>query len=67
MLVSDESVSPGGVRVQVGSGEIDATIETQLAKVAETLLGGRAAGCFSAGVYSPVGEVSAGEAGLGSA
>jgi flagellar biosynthesis/type III secretory pathway protein FliH len=67
MLVSDETVSPGGVRVRVGSGEIDATIETQLAKVAETLLGSRGAECFRLGTYEPVGEVPARESELESA
>lgn len=39
-LLSDESVGPGGVKLISGSGEIDATIETQLANLAQGLVGG---------------------------
>ena len=39
-LVPDESVGPGGVKLISGSGEIDATIETQLANLAKGLVGG---------------------------
>lgn len=42
-LVGDEGVSPGGVRLSSGRGEIDATIETQLANIAEALVGPSAA------------------------
>lgn len=38
-LVADERISAGGVRLLCGPGEIDATIETQLANVVEALLG----------------------------
>ncbi|MGC9454774.1 MAG: FliH/SctL family protein [Phycisphaerae bacterium] len=38
-LVADERISPGGVRVQTTSGEIDATVEKQLQNVVEALLG----------------------------
>ena len=40
-LVGDEGISPGGVRLVVGGGEIDATIETQLNNIAEALIGRR--------------------------
>jgi len=36
-LVSDASVSRGGCRLSMGSGEIDATLETQLDRIAATL------------------------------
>jgi flagellar biosynthesis/type III secretory pathway protein FliH len=39
-LLPDESVGPGGVKLISGSGEIDATIETQLANLAAGLVGG---------------------------
>ncbi len=39
-LVSDERISPGGVRVLTSAGRIDASIEKQLDSVAEALLGG---------------------------
>jgi flagellar biosynthesis/type III secretory pathway protein FliH len=39
-LLADESVGPGGVKLISGSGEIDATIETQLANLANGLVGG---------------------------
>jgi flagellar biosynthesis/type III secretory pathway protein FliH len=39
-LLGDESVGPGGVKLISGSGEIDATIETQLANLAKGLVGG---------------------------
>lgn len=42
-LVGDHSIAPGGVKILTGGGEIDATIETQLANVAEALLGPSAA------------------------
>jgi len=42
-LIGDEGVSPGGVKLLCGAGEIDATIETQLANVTEALLGPNAA------------------------
>jgi flagellar biosynthesis/type III secretory pathway protein FliH len=38
-VAGDEAVSPGGVKLSWGQGEVDATIETQLANVAEALLG----------------------------
>lgn len=40
-LVGDKDISPGGAKVHTASGEIDATIETQLANVVEALLGSR--------------------------
>jgi len=42
-LVGDETVSPGGAKLQTAGGEIDATIETQLGNVVEALLGSRTA------------------------
>jgi flagellar assembly protein FliH len=39
-LVGDDEISPGGVKLVSRSGEIDATIETQLANVAQSLVGG---------------------------
>jgi len=50
-LVADASVSPGGVKLLTAGGQIDATIETQLANVAEALLGSRTS---SDGTYVPV-------------
>lgn len=41
-LVGDEKVGLGGVKLYSGGGMIDATVETQLANVAEALAGGRA-------------------------
>lgn len=38
-LEADEKIAPGGVKVTSRCGEIDATIETQLANVAASLLG----------------------------
>ena len=38
-LLADEEISPGGVMVSTGQGEIDATIETQLANVVDAVLG----------------------------
>jgi flagellar assembly protein FliH len=38
-LVGDPSISPGGVKLLTGGGQIDATIETQLAYVVEALVG----------------------------
>ncbi len=38
-LVGDESISAGGAKLISGQGTIDATIETQLANVVESLLG----------------------------
>jgi len=38
-VVGDERVAPGGVKLAWGLGEIDATVDTQLANVAEALLG----------------------------
>jgi flagellar biosynthesis/type III secretory pathway protein FliH len=37
-LVADESIAPGGVKVVHRNGEIDATIDGQLAALAEALL-----------------------------
>ncbi len=37
-LVSDETMSPGGCRVFTSGGEIDATLETQLARIAADLM-----------------------------
>lgn len=47
-LAGDTSISPGGVKILAGGGEIDATVETQLANVADALLAGRDR---SAGTY----------------
>ena len=38
-LVGDARLSPGGARLLTGSGQIDATIETQLANVVQALVG----------------------------
>lgn len=38
-VVGDEEIAPGGVKLISRTGEIDATIATQLANVAQTLLG----------------------------
>ena len=38
-VMADESITPGGVKVLCRGGEIDATIETQLANVAASLAG----------------------------
>lgn len=38
-IVPDDSISPGGCMVRFGAGQIDATIETQLQRIAEELLG----------------------------
>ncbi len=38
-LVGDEAISAGGVKLTSAGGEIDATIETQLANIAQGLLG----------------------------
>ena len=50
-LIGDAGISPGGVKLIAPGGEIDATIETQLANVAEALLGAKAP---TAGTYVPV-------------
>lgn len=50
-LVGDESISPGGAKLQTAGGEIDATIETQLANIAEALVGSQAS---SDGAYVSV-------------
>lgn len=38
-LVGDETISPGGVKLLTGGGQIDATVETQLDHIAKALLG----------------------------
>ena len=38
-IVPDEAVSPGGCIVRFGAGQIDATLETQLRRIADELLG----------------------------
>ena len=43
-LAADESIAPGGCIVRAGSGEIDATLATQLDRIAEALLPGQTAG-----------------------
>lgn len=48
-LIADEGISAGGVRLVVGVGEIDATIETQLNNIAQALVGRRS---------SPIGTYS---------
>jgi len=40
-LVGDKDISPGGAKLHTAGGEIDATIETQLANIVEVLLGSR--------------------------
>lgn len=56
---ADEKISPGGVKVTAGQGEIDATIESQMAHVVRALLGGQPAPCGepddTAGWYVPAG------------
>ena len=37
-IVSDDSLSPGGCVVRYGAGQIDATLETQLRRIADELL-----------------------------
>lgn len=49
-LIGDESISPGGVRLLAGSGEIDATIETQLVNLAQSLVGSQGS-LFHSGTY----------------
>jgi len=61
-LVGDESISPGGVRLLSGRGEIDATIETQLVAVAEALLGAPDQD-WEAGCYEPTTAPVQGEEG----
>ncbi len=39
-MLADETVSPGGVRVETARGQYDATIETQLHNVARALIAG---------------------------
>lgn len=39
VLAGDGRISPGGVKLLTAQGQIDATVETQLANVAEALLG----------------------------
>ena len=53
--VADERIAPGGVKLLTPRGEIDATIETQLANVADALLGPALAD-------RPAGDEGAGEA-----
>jgi len=50
-MVGDESVSPGGVKLVCRNGEIDATVETQMNKVVQTLLGSDRPG--GQGCYRP--------------
>lgn len=47
-LVADKQIGPGGVRADSATGQIDATIEAQMAHVVEALLG---AGAPDAGRY----------------
>ena len=61
-LVGDEGISPGGVRLLSGRGEIDATIETQLVAVAEALLGAPDQD-WEAGCYEPTTAPGQGEEG----
>jgi hypothetical protein len=57
-LVGDETISPGGAKLQTAGGEIDATIETQLSNVVEALVGTRV-GADAVGSYVPVRETIA--------
>ena len=41
-LVADESLAPGGCRVDSGCTRIDATLETQVVEIVSLLLGGKA-------------------------
>lgn len=43
-LIADDAVSPGGCVLRLGSGEVDAQMETQLARISEEILGGEAGG-----------------------
>jgi len=52
-LVADERISPGGVRLLRGSGEIDATIETQWSNVVEALVGEAPVEPAAPGRYEP--------------
>lgn len=54
-LVADEAVSPGGVKVITRYGQIDATVQTQLANVAAALTGRRSSAC---GEYKPAARQS---------
>jgi flagellar assembly protein FliH len=40
-LVDDDTLSPGGCRVYTGGGVIDASLETQIARIAQDLVPGR--------------------------
>jgi flagellar assembly protein FliH len=53
VLVGDKDVGPGGVKLVTRGGEIDATIETQLANVVEVLLG-EVKSSGRTGTYRPV-------------
>jgi len=59
-LVPDEELSPGGVRVFTPRGEIDATVEGQLAKVAAALAGEQEPGGAVVGEYRPARTAPAG-------
>lgn len=52
-LVPDGRISPGGAKLVASEGEIDATIQTQLANVAEAVLG-QPSGKRGPGRYEPV-------------
>jgi len=51
-MVADPEVTPGGVKLTTARGEIDATVETQLAKVAAALVRG-GDGPDAGGTYVP--------------
>ncbi len=51
-LTADETIAPGGVKLTTRSGQIDATIQTQLDNVAEALLGAPKSASTS-GQYKP--------------
>jgi len=66
-LVGDERICPGGVKLVSRHGQIDATIETQLANVARVLLGEEdplrsecgPGGPTETGLYEPAAEAAA--------
>jgi flagellar biosynthesis/type III secretory pathway protein FliH len=60
-IVIDEEVGPGGCMLQFGAGQIDARIETQLARISQELLGEEAEGP-AGGMESAEGESRGGGA-----
>jgi hypothetical protein len=50
-LAGDQQVGPGGVKLSTRNGQVDATIETQLANVARMLTGRGPTDCDRDGTY----------------